>query len=257
MTETLYALGALDAVVGVTRFCDYPPEAKTREVIGGFNDVSVEKVLSLRPDLIVVATGPGAHAAAEALSARGLRVYWSRVDDVDDVLRTTRELAQVMLVPAAGVRLGDQLASEIGGLVPDAAKAGLPAMASPEDPPRVLMFVGSHPLLAAGAGTYLDDLLAKAGGVNAAGGLAAYPVYSEESVAATDVDLVLDLCMGGERVSDDLVARWRRKGIRVERIHDDTFLRPSPRLVSALARLVEVIRGSAPAPSPPERPTLR
>jgi ABC-type hemin transport system substrate-binding protein len=247
MTETIHALGALDALVGVTRFCDYPPEAKSRAVVGGFTDVSVEKVLSLRPDLIVVATGPGAHAASEALAARGLRVYWSRVDDVNDVLRTTRELAEIIHLPQEGVRISEALSADIDALTKTARAAAGRAEGRAAGGLRVLMFVGSHPLLAAGAATYLDDLLKKAGGVNVAGGVAAYPVYSEESVAAERVDLVLDLCMGGSRVSDDLVERWRRRGIRVERIHDDTFLRPSPRLVRALARLVDLLVDS-PAP---------
>jgi iron complex transport system substrate-binding protein len=222
MTEIVFALGAGDRVVGDTRFCNFPPEAAQREKVGGYTDVSLEKVLSLKPDLVAVPTGPGAAAVARALEKAGVRVYWSRVDDIDDTLRTIRELGGLLgLAPRA---------AEVAG----ALERELVAEAPRGEAPRVLVLVGAHPLVAAGPGTYLDELVRRAGGKNVVtSNPGSFASLSEEAVAALAPTVILDLAMAGERLPASLLERWAASGVRVVPLKGDWYLRPGPRLGQA------------------------
>jgi len=232
MTELLFALGVGERVVGVTRFCNHPPEAATRAVVGGYTDPSVEAILALRPDLVVVPTGPGAAPAVDGLTRHGVPVYWSYVDDVADIVRTARELGPLVGAPAAGEREAQRLTR---------ALAPLPRGAGPA--PRVVAAVGAHPLLAAGPGTYLDELIRLAGARNAlADARAAYPTLSEESMLTLHPDVLLDLAMAGERLPAHLLASWRAAGVRIVPLQADLYLRPGPRLDQALAGLRDALR---------------
>jgi ABC-type Fe3+-hydroxamate transport system substrate-binding protein len=238
MTELLFALGAGPRVVGVTRFCTWPPEAALLEKVGGFTDVSVEKVLSLKPDLVVVATGPGSWGATRALERAGVRVYWSRVDLLEDVARTLRELGGLLGLAARGEARAREL---VLGLEQGSVPPGTP-------PVPVLALVGAHPLVAVGGGTFIDQLLERAGGSNVASSAAgAYPTLSEESVQALAPRVILDLSMGSDALPPSVLERWRERGIRLVTLEADLFRRPSARLPQALAGLREAI---APAGAP-------
>lgn len=231
MTEILFALGAGDRVVGVTRFCNFPPEAATREKVGGYTDISLEKVLSLSPDLVVVPTGPGAAAAVRALERSRIPVYWSRVDGIDDTLRTLREVGTLLGVPARGESLAAGLQREIASVPPPAAR------------PRVLVLVGAHPLVAAGPGTYLDELVRRAGGDNVVtSNPGSFASLSEEAVSALAPGVILDLAMAGERLPATLLARWKAAGVRVVPLKGDLYLRPGPRLAQAFRDVAAALR---------------
>jgi len=242
MTEILFALGQGDRVVGVTRFCNFPPEAATREKVGGYTDISLEKVLSLAPDLVVVPTGPGAAAAERALERARVPVYWSRVDGIDDTLRALRELGALLGVRERGQVLAADLASEIATVVPPAGPR-----------PRVLVLVGAHPLVAAGPGTYLDELVRRAGGDNVVtSNPGSFATLSEEAVSQLAPGVILDLAMAGERLPATLLARWRAGGVRVVALKGDLYLRPGPRLGQAFRDVEAAIRGArGPAPAGP------
>src|SRR5258707_11591621 len=75
-TETVFALGAGDRVVGRSRFCDYPPEVLAIPSVGGYVDPSLEAILALAPTLVVGARGPGGPALAEKLAAIGIATFF-------------------------------------------------------------------------------------------------------------------------------------------------------------------------------------
>ena len=238
LTEMLFALGEGARVVGDTRFCNHPPEAATREKVGGYTDVSLEKVLSLKPDLVVVPTGPGAAAVARALPRDGVRVYWSHVDGIDDTLRTLRELGGLLGVAGRAADLAVSLERE------------LVAPAPPSPRPRVLVLVGAHPLVAAGPGTYLDELVRRAGGVNVVTSHpGSFASLSEEAVDALSPSAILDLAMAGERLPASLLDRWQRAGVRVLPLKGDHYLRPGPRLGQAFRDIVAALRSASGSPA--------
>ena len=248
LTETLFALGLGERVVGVTRYCAHPPEALELPKIGGYLDPSYESLLSLRPDLVVLI--PSSDETERRLESLGVRVLRVDQHDVDGVLDSITVLAEACGVPEQGAVL---LASVEERLQKVAAQiAGAPR-------PRAVVVVGHdvgggvvRSVWAAGPDTFYDDVLRIAGGVNGVeGGLARYPELSREGLASIDPDVVLDVIAGleerGLRVPEirdswlKLVElRAVREG-RVEILDGDVMVVPGPRLPEMVENIARAL----------------
>jgi len=242
MTELLFAIGVGDRVVGVTRYCDWPPEAQTRARVGGIIDPEFESVLGLRPDLVVTPRSGGHRGFVRRLEQAGIRTYWSEVATVADVMRTATELGRVLGATAEAEAVVARLSQR------------LEALSSAIDGrrrPRVLVVIGHRPLVVA-AGGFVAELVAAAGGTNvAAGANIDYPTWSMEQVVRAAPDVVIDAYMGGHR-SESAVIPWDRwpsiPAVRSDRVHQvrsATLLRPGPRLGEALNLLVGLLHPTA------------
>ncbi len=242
LTELVYALGAGDRLVGVTRFCDFPAEARALPKIGGFLDPSVEAILAARPELVLVATNSGTEAIVRRLEAEGLRVLWLRLDGLNDVRTGLEVVAEALGRPEVGRTLRTALDRRIASVtarIPHGARR-----------PRTLVVVGHRPLIVAGPGTWLDELVTLAGGQNAAADAnRPYPQWSAEVLLERRPEVILDVSMGGETdLARAELDRWRAltaiPAVRDHRIHsvpDDRLLRPGPRVADALELLVRLL----------------
>lgn len=160
VTEILFALGLGPRVVGVTTFCRYPEEARRLPKIGTFLDPSMETILGLRPDLVIVQKNPV--RLTERLRAVGLRVIEVDPESMEGVHQTIAEIARTVGIEKQGRELSARIRSGIEKVKRVTAK--LPRR-------RVVFFVGRTPgtldgLIAAAKGSYLTELLADAGGEN-------------------------------------------------------------------------------------------
>ncbi len=189
LTDTVLALGAGDVLVGVSRF-DERPEVRTLPRVGGFVDPSVEAVVALKPDLVLVQPGAGNQRPVEALAALGIPVVALRLASVDDVLVGLRATALALGRAEKGEALARAL-EETRERV-RARSLGLP-------PVRVLFVYGFQPLVVAGPGSFADELLRDAGGANVAKDAGrAYPVWSVERALGAKPEVVLDATRGME-----------------------------------------------------------
>jgi iron complex transport system substrate-binding protein len=228
-TEYLFALGAGDRVVGVDDFSDTPPDAAKKEKVGGVK-VNVEKVVSLKPDLIV--TVKFSDGTIERLATSGAPVLIIDPQRLTDVARTA-----VLLGTAVGAN-GQQLATDIDKRIETirAKTASLPK-------PRVYHEVdASDPskLYTVGPGSFIADIIDVAGGTNvAARSGSAYPQLSPEEIVRADPEVIVlaDLDYG---VSvESVMARQGWSGIsavrtkRVFGIKDSLVSRPGPRVADA------------------------
>lgn len=237
MTDIVIALGKTDRLVGVTRFDD-APEVNGIPRVGGFLDPSAEAVVALRPDLVLWFTDAGAAPAVERLAALGIPVLALPVVSVADVLASCRAVGAALGDRDAGARLAGRLEEAIARFRARAAR--LP-------PRRVLFIVGREPLVAAGPGSYPDELLRVIGARNVVEGTVAWPVFPVERAAALDPDVIIDAAVrehgkGGDRALSAIPA-VRRGAVR--RLPSDAALRPGPRLELALALLFEAIHPEA------------
>ena len=89
-TEILYALGLGSRIVGVTDFCDYPPRAQKKEKVGGYNTISLEKIVSVKPDLVVAAYGNPSETL-ESLRKLEIKVFGLNPRTMDEVLEIALE----------------------------------------------------------------------------------------------------------------------------------------------------------------------
>lgn len=241
ITETLFALGLGERVVGVSTYCWFPPAVSALPRVGTFLRPDAELIARLRPDLVFIHSGP--HPAASHLATLKIRTAVIETGSLAQVFSTVRQIGAAAGVPDRGETLIADLNARLDRV--KAAVAGKP-------PKKVLIIVGRRTgtltdMVAVGAKSYLSDIAAMAGGVNALAG-ASTPEYariSMETVISLAPDVLIDIGEMGEqpdtsdrrlRVTTDL---WRRqtmvKAVRDDRVFpstDQAFVVPGPRIVN-------------------------
>jgi iron complex transport system substrate-binding protein len=196
LTEMVRAVGAGDMLVGVSRFDEDPAVAKLPRV-GGFVDPSVEAVVALNPDLVLVQPGPGNQRPVEKMAELGIPVLLLPLHSVADTLLSLREV---------GRALGREKEAEALVARIEATRARVRERAKALPAPRVLLAYGFEPLVVAGPGSFADELLRDAGAVNVASDAgSAYAVYSVERAVLSRPDIVVDAAhvdMGKDKVRE-------------------------------------------------------
>lgn len=235
ITEMLFALGLDDQIVGVTTNCNYPPAARKKEKVGGFF-LNLEKVVSLRPDLIVMLES-AQDSDIERLVEYGLPVYTVDPDSVVEVVETIEELGLLTGKEGEAEWVAQQMVKRIQAV--EEKVYGLPRK-------RVLVIVGYQPLVVVGRDNFINDILNYAGAWNVASeAKAAYPQYSFERLLLEDPDYIIipEGLVKREEISKD--SRWRAlsavQNDRILFINDDILSRPGPRVVKAIEEIAEFI----------------
>lgn len=252
ITEILFALGAGDRVVGVTRYCEYPPEAQAKAIVGGFVDPNYEAIVALRPDVVVLlAIHTEAQQRFQALEVPVIAVDHRTVEGIFESFTT---LADVLGVRKSGDRLADECRQVIERVI--RKTADLPR-------PRVLLSSARElgtgrveTAYVAGRGQWYDELIDYAGGENAYpdDGLA-FPEVSPEGLIRLDPDVIIELVPELEQAdytADDLLAEWRTvPGLRAARegraflMRGDYVSIPGPRFVDTLEDLAQILHPDA------------
>jgi len=238
-TEVLYALGLGDRVVGVTEYCDYPPEAKQKPKIGGFANIDLEKVIGLDPDL-VLATNIHAGAVVSELQKRGVTVVVVEPKNVDDVLAKIAFVGKLTGKSDNATRLTAQLKNRI-----DAVTAKVTAA---KTKPRVFYEIDKS-LYTVGPGSFIDDMITKAGGLNiAADAKGAYTQLSPEAIIAKDPQVILlgDINFGESPESVKARPGWAnisavRNGRVIPIADENVVSRPGPRIVEGLELIARAL----------------
>lgn len=183
LTETVFALGAQAALVGVDSTSLHPAQARDLPTVGYLRSLAAEGVLSLRPSLLLAAAEAGPPAVLQQLRATGLRVeLLDEQHRFEGVLARTQRIAELMQRPEQGLRLQQQLRQQW---------AALPAPAQPA--PRVLFVLahgGGAPRVA-GEGTGADAMLQLAGARNALAGMQGYKALTPEGALQAAPDCIL------------------------------------------------------------------
>jgi iron complex transport system substrate-binding protein len=242
VTETLFVLGVGDRVVGVSSYCDYPPAAQRIERVGTFLQPNVERIIARRPDLVIAVPSPGNRAPVERLERLGVRVLVVNPERIADVLSSIRTIADAVGVAAAGERLVERITGELAAV--EAQLGAAPRL-------RVLMTVGRSPLVAAGRGTYQDELITRARGDNiAATSGRAWPNLTLEFVVAQAPEVIIDASMGSEEAANpgDSARFWARyptlPAVRTGHLCGTRayeLLRPGPRVAETLELVARCI----------------
>ncbi|HEY9723906.1 MAG TPA: helical backbone metal receptor, partial [Oscillatoriaceae cyanobacterium] len=234
LTEMLYALGLGNCIVGVDSYSDYPPAARQKPHVGGAVDLSDEAVIAARPSLIVSVEGDRAHLDRLG-RLTGARVAVLETHHVRDIWANLKELGALTGAHARAETLTHTLETQLAAHTAHGTRH-----------PSVFYMVWDKPLMTAGGDSYLDDLIALAGGRNIAhGAKGAYPPYSWEAVLAADPDVIL----GPRTLAASLDALKQRypflRAVRsghVRTLPDDLISRPGPRVVQALEAVEAALR---------------
>ena len=239
ITEILYALDYGERVVGVTRFCDWPEEAKQKRKVGGFIDPDMEVILSLEPDL-VIGMAAGDAKIVDKLEKANIPYAFFKMDHFD---ATYSGIARVGALIDEQEK-ADALVSKMRQDVHKSATASQSKLTEQElGTPSAIFVLGHKPLIVAGKGTFGDELITLSGAKNAASSIeGSYPQLDLEKLLQIDPDIIVDATMtpATPQNNDDF---WKTfsslkavKNKRVSAFADPSLLRPGPRLPEALAR---------------------
>lgn len=239
VTEMLFALDLGDRVVGVTSNCNYPLEAKKKEKIGGFF-LNLEKVVSLKPDLVVMLED-AQKRDVEKFRNFGLPVFTINPHSVTEVMDSLLKLGDATGKKWKAEQLVSAMKSRIAAVKP--RRFSLPFVLKL---PKVLAVVGYRPLIVVGGVTFIDDIIRNAGAENVAGKTrAAYPHYSFEELMRENPEyiIVAEGAIGKEEIKND--RRWQcldavKQG-SVLFMNADVLSRPGPRVVDAIEGIARFI----------------
>ncbi len=237
LAEDCFAIGQGKNIIAVADSTDYPKEATKIPSIGAFNSPSLEKLLALSPDLILVTDGTPM-AVVNQLKKLGRPVY---ADDPKTILQTAdaiRELGIVLGVPDRGFETALSMRETVAGIVGTAHS--LPRS------PSVYVEIWNSPLTSAGKGTYVSDIITTAGGHNIGDETdSEWPVLSEEFVIKHNPDIII---VGSGMGVSDVTGRASFAGItavkdgHVYEINGDYIYRACPRMIRGLEQIADIIR---------------
>lgn len=237
-TEILFSLGLGDKIVGVTDFCDYPEEAKEKEKVGSYTEINIEKIIELNPDL-VVQYGPGDEDITASLRDAGINILCYEPESIDDVIDVIDKLGKVTDTVEQAESIVNEMndkKEEIVNKVKDSEKV------------KVFYEIWHDPLMAAGPGSFMDELINLAGGENiAADAEGEYPQFDIEQLIERDPQVYLAAQDSEEKTVESIKARPGFENISAVK-NDNVYLlepnivsRPGPRIIEALEMVAKAI----------------
>ena len=237
-TEILFALGLGDAVVGVTDFCDYPPEMERAVKEGGIRllgdsfNLNEELLVSLEPELVLFGF---ASDAVDRIAGLGIAAEVIAPASLAETYASIRRIGELTNSKSAADKMAGDMEAAIEAVKEKAALAE-------DEKPRVLMLIDLDYLYAAGAGTLEDELIAAAGGINVveAGG---YAQLSEEVLIEADPEIIICTFPLKDRILSEKDAWKGIAAVKDEAVHDidgDLVNRPGPRLVQGMELLYRI-----------------
>jgi iron complex transport system substrate-binding protein len=240
ITEFLFALNLGDRVVGVTSYCDYPAEARGKEKVGDTVRPSLERIIALKPDLVVASRVSQLEVFKNQLNAANISVYVVDAKTLSDVSRSLRQLGLLFDRREQGDALAAQLEQRVRHVTSRIRSSRAPG---------VLLVIQQNPLMVPGTKSYLADL------VNNAGGVLIGPddfregiTYSFETVIAQQPEYIILPGPGGTPPHRLDGFAWptlkqtpAMRAKRVFSIDADLLMRPGPRLIDGLEQLAQVL----------------
>jgi iron complex transport system substrate-binding protein len=244
MTESIYALGMDDLLVGDTDYCDYPADAMKKHKVGGAINPSLEEIAALKPDVVLVTKGLNRLETVQALERLGIPAYATNPRTIDEIRSSVHRLAEVLGNPAAGEALDHQLLQKENSLHERLRSV---------TPKRVLFVVWTDPLISVGKQTFIADALSQAGAISIVESSQDWPQMSLEEMVRLQPEILVFASGHSEGVARDVEALAKRPGwnaldaVKHRRfaVISDAVNRPAPRLLSAVEDLARQLHPEA------------
>lgn len=236
LTELLFSVGAGSQVVGVDSASDFPAEAKTLPRVGDFSRINFERVLALKPDLVIVWVGGNRAADIHGLKKMGVPVLQTQATRLEDVARLLRLIGQASGHAELGLAAAQKFSTQLAALEVPASRQ-----------PRIKVFyqVWDRPLMTVGGTHWISDALLLCGARNVFSDLRGLsPVVSREAVLQRAPALIV-----GGNDAPDMRRTWQAfaslpavKNNAFVSVDADLLHRPTPRLIEGVAGLCAAIR---------------
>lgn len=240
ITETLFYLDLGDRIVGVTDFCNYPEEARKKPSIGFIISPDIEKIVSLKPDLVFATAEGNRPDVVETLKRVGIKVYVLDPHHLEDIFREVLSIGEM----TGQIDTAREKVKDLRGKIETIQKRaeGMKRV-------KILYLISIDPMISAGPGSFIHDLIEIAGGENvAAQSVTRYPRMQMEEIVIKDPEVIL----GPPDIIENVRA-WKRKwdkisAVRHNRIYSidpDIISRPGPRIVEGLEQVYQYIHANS------------
>ena len=241
ITETLFALSLDSSIVGVTDYCDIPEAAKLKPKVGGMLNPNIERIIELEPDLVLMSASGNLQTDYQKLTSLGIPVFVSNPRTIDGVLKSIRDIGELTQQKATAETLAAKLGNRRSKIIEE-------LRAKPSQ--KVLLLLSLNPLIAAGKGTFLDELITAARGENIARGAGtSYPVLSREEIFRSKPDVIIatsDIVKTRDAIAA-AYPEWRElpaiQNKRIAIVDASLVSRPGPRVIEALEVVARMIHG--------------
>ncbi len=242
LTEIVYAVGAGQRLVGDTTYCDYPPEAKNVAKVGDTMNPSIERIVALKPQIVLVSTASQLEAFTKQLDEQKIVVYVTNPRSLDEIFHSIETLGELFGENDHSARLVAELRKRAGETE---------AAVKQVKPVRVFYQVSGEPLYTIGRESYLTDLVRRAGGISVTANVpGAFPRFSDEAALAARPEAVILSTGGSMGEANSTVASSLKNSPavlnnRVYKIDGDHLSRPGPRLVDGLEEMARALHPEA------------
>ena len=243
VTEILYDLGLGDQIIAVTTFCDYPPEAMDKPKIGGYSNPSIESIVAMKPDLVVMIDDGNPIEIQDRLKKLDIKTYVFRAKRLKELPQGIRDLGIVLGIRDRAFKRAARVENVIHKYERQARKS----------PPRyfrkkAIFIIQPEPLIVAGPDTIIDDALKLLGLQNiASDATSPYPKYSIEEVIRQSPDIIF---MGQgpmtRKISKGLIRRLGSlEAIKKERVYytSESLYRLTPKVISGIEEIAGYLGG--------------
>jgi len=243
VTEILYDLGLGDQIIAVTTFCDYPPEAMAKPKIGGYSNPSIESIVAMKPDLVVMIDDGNPIEIQDRLKKLDIKTYVFRAKRLKELPQGIRDLGIVLGIRDRAFKRAAKVENVIHKYERQAQKS----------PPRyfrkkAIFIIQPEPLIVAGPDTIIDDALKLLGLQNiASDATSPYPKYSIEEVIRQSPDIIF---MGqGPMTREISKGLLRRLGsveaIKKARVYytSESLYRLTPKVISGIEEIAGYLGG--------------
>jgi iron complex transport system substrate-binding protein len=239
LTEILFALGLDREIAGVTEYCNFPEEARRKPKVGGMINPSLESIVRMNPDAVFAVKGFNPPETLSGLKRLGIPVHILSFASLEEVFSGIREMGRITGRSTEADGIVFRMESRLKDLVRAPASSRRP---------RVLYVVSEHPPLSAGPGSFIHDVIERAGGRNLMeDARTSYPFFNLEEVMARNPEVIFFSSEIGEP-AEALLARWKRwnrieavASGRVFEFNSDLINRPGPRIVEAIEIMARML----------------
>lgn len=229
LTESIFAVGAGDRLVGVTSFCNFPAEAQNIPKVGDTISPNMETIVALKPQIVFVSTASQIETFTKTLEQQNIAVFVTDPNDLNGVLKNLKQFGDIF-----GTAL--QAESVIAGLQ---KRISAVESKTQNKPVKIFVQISKEPLFTIGKDSFLTEIVRRAGGESVTADVpTAYPKLSKETASALNPAAIILSDSEDNREPNDIFAGSDAvKNGKVYRINADIISRPAPRIVDALEQM--------------------
>ena len=242
LTEIVFAIGGGNRLVGRTSYCDFPPEAKSVAEVGDTLHPSLERIIALKPQVVLVSTASQLEVFTKQLQDHDISVFVTDPQDLEGVFRSIERIGEILGLTEKAKQTVELLRQRVEAV--EQKVKGFERV-------RVFYQLSGEPLYTIGKESFVNDLIQRAGAVSVTADVpGAWPKYSAEAARATKPDAIILPTGGSMGETNASVAEPLKRSPaviqgRVYKINDDHLVRPGPRAIDGLEEMARALHPEA------------